>query len=106
MAMAVAATAPATQPSWNRVSKRANERARVAIGACVCDHRVEALAGDGGDAAEHQATPAARSDVTGPRALNASTTARAASAPAVRRSSPKRRRSSGATALPAYVPTP
>ena len=105
MAMAVAATAPATQPSWNRVSKRANERARVAIGACVWTIASKPWRATA-------ATPPSTNDTSstigrdGPRALNASTTASAARAPAVRRSSPKRRRSSGATALPAYVPTP
>ena len=54
MAIAVAATAPATQPSWNRVSKRANERPRDRHRGVGLDHRVEALPGDGGDAAEHE----------------------------------------------------
>ena len=105
MAIAVARIAPATQPSWNRVSKRANDLPLEASGACVWTIASKPCRATA-------ATPPRTSDTTttrardAPSAPKATTTASATSAPAVSRSSPKRRRSSGATALPANVPTP
>ena len=54
MAIAVARRAPTTHPSWNRVSKRANDASARRHRGMGLDHRVEALAGDGGDPAEHE----------------------------------------------------
>ena len=69
------------------------------------DHRVEALAGDGRNAAEderhEQHEGAGR-----PEGAEGDDDRQRPSAPTVSRSSPNLRRSSGATALPAKVPMP